>query len=66
MILESAQQTGMPVHGCTGKVEMSMDANGDRSRDLSERFRHFLSIIGGKKLTSKTGPASTTEYTLMP
>ena len=33
MVLESAQYTGMPVHGCTGKVEICMDANGDRSRD---------------------------------
>ena len=43
----------MPVHGCTGKVEMSMDANGDRSRDISGCFRHFFSIIGAKNQQAK-------------
>ena len=41
-------------------TEVSMDANGDRFRDSFKRFWHFLSIIGGKKLTSKTEPVSIT------
>ena len=54
MILESALCAGMHVHGCTCKVDLSMDATGDRFRDSRTDCRHFLSIIGAKKHASKT------------